>query len=414
MIRPFACMACTLLCAMLHAQSARMLFIGNSYTGVNDLPETTRQLALSLGEALVVASSAPGGYTFQQHSTSPATLGLIDQGNWDFVVLQEQSQLPSFPPGQVASDCLPFAADLVDSIRAHSPCAGPVFYMTWGRQNGDAQNCAAWPPVCTYEGMQAQLRMSYLQMAQDNSAECAPAGVAWKRVREDFPAINLYAADGSHPSVAGSYLVACTIYSTCFRSSTVGATYTSSLDAATALILQQVASSVVLDSLDTWNIGVNDPVAVPQYDDLGAGAVAFSEQSVHATDHFWDLGDGSTSTDSSFTHTYAADGTYTITYIASDGCGREDTSVFQVDIATTDITELQASTFRVTGEANGLAIRNVGETGTLELFDTQGRLLRSLRVGPRSDQRISWPGGRCVLWRFVGATVPKGGVVVVP
>lgn len=399
---------------MLHAQSARILFIGNSYTGVNDLPETTRQLALSLGEALVVASSAPGGYTFQQHSTSPATLGLIDQGNWDFVVLQEQSQLPSFPPSQVASDCLPYAADLVDSIRAHSPCAEPVFYMTWGRQNGDAQNCAAWPPVCTYEGMQAQLRMSYLQMAQDNSAECAPAGVAWKRVREDFPAINLYAADGSHPSVAGSYLVACTIYSTCFRSSTVGATYTSSLDAATALILQQVASSVVLDSLGTWNIGGNDPVAVPHYDDLGAGAVAFSEQSVHATDHFWDLGDGSTSTESSFTHSYATDGIYTVTYIASDGCGREDTSVFQVDIATTGIVEPETASFRVFGDASGLFIRIGGEAGTLELFDTQGRLLQSVRVGAWGDQRLAWPGGHGVLWRFVCGNMSKSGLLVGP
>lgn len=206
----------------LQAQTTRVLFIGNSYTSVNDLPEMTRQLALSLGDTLIVANSSPGGYTFQQHTANAATQGLIDQGNWDFVVLQEQSQLPSFPPSQVAAECLPYAQALVDTIRAHSPCAEPVFYMTWGRQNGDAQNCASWPPVCTYEGMQQQLRQSYLQMAQDNNAACAPAGMAWKRMREEFPAINLYSSDGSHPSVAGTYLVACTMYSTFFRSSTVG------------------------------------------------------------------------------------------------------------------------------------------------------------------------------------------------
>ena len=218
----------------LQAQSTHVLFIGNSYTGVNDLPEMTRQLALSIGDTLVVASSSPGGMTFQGHTTNATTQSLIDQGNWDFVVLQEQSQLPSFPPSQVASDCLPYAQALVDTVRARTPCAEAVFYMTWGRENGDADNCAFWPPVCTYEGMQQRLRMSYLQMAQDNSAECAPAGMAWKRVREDFPTIDLYASDGSHPSVAGSYLVACTMYSTFFRTSTVGATFTSSLDPATA------------------------------------------------------------------------------------------------------------------------------------------------------------------------------------
>ncbi len=204
------------------AQPTNVLFIGNSYTNVNNLPEMTRLLALSLGDTLAVSSSMPGGVTFQGHTTNTITQNLIDQGDWDVVVLQEQSQIPSFPPSQVASDCYPYATALVDSIRAHSPCADPLFYMTWGRENGDADNCASWPPVCTYTGMQQQLRLSYLQMAQDNSAECAPAGMAWKRVREEYPSIGLYAADGSHPSIAGSYLVACTMYSTFFRRTTVG------------------------------------------------------------------------------------------------------------------------------------------------------------------------------------------------
>ena len=396
------------------AQTTRVLFIGNSYTAVNNLPELTRQLALSLGDTLVVNSSTPGGYTFNGHTTNTATQNLIDQGGWNYVVLQEQSQLPSFPPAQVAAESLPYATALVDSIRAHSPCAEPVFYMTWGRENGDADNCASWPPVCTYEGMQEQLRINYLQMARDNSTACAPAGMAWKRVREEFPAIGLYAADGSHPSVAGSYLVACTMYSTFFRRTTMGATFTSTLDATTAATLQQVASSVVLDSLSTWNIGVNDPVALPEHTDLGGGQVAFSENSTNTTNNFWDLGDGSTNMESSFTHTYTAVGNYTVTYIATDDCGRADTSIFQVDVTTTGITELQTSAFRVTSDVNGLSIHNGGEAGTLELFDTQGRVLRSVRVDARSDQRISWPGGQFVLWRFVGATVPKSGVVVVP
>lgn len=396
------------------AQSTRVLFIGNSYTSVNDLPEMTRQLALSLGGTLVVSSSSPGGVTFQGHTTNTTTQNLINQGGWDFVVLQEQSQLPSFPPGQVASDCYPYATVLVDDIRAHSSCAEAVFYMTWGRENGDAQNCASWPPVCTYEGMQERLRLSYLQMAQDNSAECAPAGMAWKRMREEFPAINLYSSDGSHPSIAGSYLVACAMYSTFFRRTTVGATFTSTLDAMTAATIQQVASSVVLDSLNTWNIGINDPVALPEHVDLGGGQVAFSENSANSTSNSWDLGDGSTSTESGFTHTYTAVGNYPVTYIAMDDCGRADTSVFDVDITTTGIKELHASTFRVASDANGLVIHNGGDAGTLEIYDTQGRVLRSMPMDARSDQRISWPGGQSVLWRFTGATVPKSGIVVVP
>lgn len=402
-------------CSLANAQSTRVLFIGNSYTGVNDLPEMTRQLALSMGETLTVASSTPGGYTFQQHTTNATTQNLIDQGAWDFVVLQEQSQLPSFPPSQVASECLPYAQALVDTIRAHSPCAEPVFYMTWGRENGDAQNCASWPPVCTYEGMQQQLRQSYLQMAEDNSAACAPAGMAWKRVRTEFPAINLYSSDGSHPTVAGTYLVACTMYSTFFRTSTVGASFTSSLDAATALTLQQVASSVVMDSLETWNIGVNDPEALPEHQDQGNGSVFFSENSVNAMAHYWNLGDGSTSTESSFTHTYAANGTYTVTYVATDDCGRTDTSVFTVNMTAAGIGELDKPLVSVTSDAQGLVVINAGSAGNLVLFDLQGRRVSVHPIDATAKEQIPLPSGTAVVWRFQTAGGRVGsGLVVIP
>lgn len=397
------------------AQTTQVLFIGNSYTSVNNLPELTRQLALSLGDTLVVSSSTPGGYTFQGHISNTATQNLIAQGGWDYVVLQEQSQLPSFPPGQVATECYPYASDLVNGIRAHSPCADAVFYMTWGRENGDAQNCASWPPVCTYEGMQERLRTSYLQMAQDNNAECAPAGMAWKRVRDEYPAIDLYATDGSHPSVAGSYLVACTMYSIFLRTSTVGATFTSTLDPVTAATLQQVASSVVLDSLATWNIGVNDPVALPEHADLGAGQIAFSENSVNSTSNFWDLGDGTSSDQSAFTHTYAANGVYTVTYVAMDDCGRTDTSSFVVDVISAGIAALNKPSISISSDAQGLVVNNANRDGTLELFDTQGRKLATHAITAGEFHHLSAPSGTAMLWRFQAKDGSFGaGMVVRP
>lgn len=395
-----------------HGQTTRVLFIGNSYVGVNNLPDMTRQLALSLGDTLVIASSTPGGMTFEGHTTNANSQNLINQGGWDIVVLQEQSQIPSFPPAQVEWQSLPYAEQLVLQIRASSPCVVPTFYMTWGRENGDQQNCANWPPVCTYEGMQERLRESYLLMAQLNDAECAPAGMAWKRVREEHPSINLYSGDGSHPSVAGSYLVACTMYSTFFRRSTVGATWHSSLDASTAAILQQVASSTVLDSLDTWNIGIMDPHAVPQHTDLGGGQVAFSEASLNTAQHYWDLGDGSVSSASSFTHTYANSGSYTVTYIVSDECGRADTSVFSVDVTFTGLVENEGFSFRLERGVNEYRLSNPGAAGTLELYDLQGRLLRSISVAAQSTGTMRQPEAPVVLWRFSSRDGVRTGKVV--
>jgi len=64
----------------------RVLFIGNSYTAVNNLPNTLLNLALSMGDTILVDNNTPGGFTFNQHSTNATTLAKIQSGNWDFVI----------------------------------------------------------------------------------------------------------------------------------------------------------------------------------------------------------------------------------------------------------------------------------------------------------------------------------------
>lgn len=239
-------------------ETKRVLFLGNSYTYFNNLPSLIDNLALSQGNDLIYDSNTPGGYTFQGHSTNNISLSKIRAQDWDFVVLQEQSQIPSFPPAQVASDCYPYAAILNDSILSNNPCTEPLFYMTWGRKNGDASNCGFYPPLCTYSGMQQRLSESYMELAQDNNASVAPVGVAWQAVRNLYPLIELYNPDESHPSLEGSYLAACVFYSSMFRTTTVGNSYWAGLDSLTAYRLQVVGSSTVLDSLSVWLIGAND------------------------------------------------------------------------------------------------------------------------------------------------------------
>ncbi len=243
---------------LLLAQQKSVLFIGNSYTAVNNLPSLTSQLATSLGDSLIIGSNTPGGYTLQGHSTNVTTLGQISLGTWDYVVLQDQSQRPSFPPAQVATDVYPYAEELVTKIRQANQCAEPLFYMTWGRENGDQQNCSSYSPLCTYNGMQERLRTSYIEMADSNSASVSPVGVAWKYTRENYPSINLYANDGSHPSMEGSYLAACVFYASIYKKSPEGASFISTINQQTATTLQEVAKLIVIDSLATWRIGANE------------------------------------------------------------------------------------------------------------------------------------------------------------
>src|SRR5689334_14390410 len=82
------------------SKKARVLFLGNSYTYVNNLPALIAGIALGQGDSLIYDSNCPGGYTLYGHFTDATSISKISAGNWDYVVVQAQSQEPSFPPSQ--------------------------------------------------------------------------------------------------------------------------------------------------------------------------------------------------------------------------------------------------------------------------------------------------------------------------
>ena len=317
-----------------------VLFIGNSYTYYNNLPDLVNEIALSFGDTLMHESSTPGGSNFNAHSTNAQTLNKINQKEWDYVVLQAQSQELSFSPFQVASDSYPYAEILVDSIFANSSCTEPLFFMTWGRKYGDQSNCQFYPPVCTYLGMQQRLRESYLDMTFTHNASCSPVGMAWKKSIEIDSTLNLYSSDNSHPSIYGSYLAACTFYSSIFKKSAVGSTYwPNAIDSASAYILQQIGSSTVLDSLGVWNV-FNADFGFQQYND----SISFTNLSSNYESVFWDFGDGITSTDENPTHKYTLNGSYTVilTAITNTACIQDTLTISITVNINTVIDELKA------------------------------------------------------------------------
>ncbi|NNM28048.1 MAG: hypothetical protein HKO57_00880, partial [Akkermansiaceae bacterium] len=84
-----------LLCA--REPPRRILFIGNSYTGqIRNM--LTRVVAASPHRATHLEFVTPGGKTLEFHAHDPPTLARIRNGNWDLVVLQDQSQTPALFP----------------------------------------------------------------------------------------------------------------------------------------------------------------------------------------------------------------------------------------------------------------------------------------------------------------------------
>jgi gliding motility-associated-like protein len=248
---------------LVSGQSRSALFIGNSYTYTNDMPQIVADLASSSGDSFTFGMSCPAGYTLHWHTENSTTLGLIDQGGWDFVVLQEYSQYPSEPQNYVDANVYPAATFLDGEINTHNPGAETVFYMTWGRRDGDADRCPVNPAVCTYAGMDDLTRQRYMTMTQANHAIISPVGAVWRWLRQNYPSIELYQSDGSHPSAAGSYAAACSFYTAFFRKDPSSLTYNFTLSSSDAAIIRNAARLVVYDSLLTWHIGEYDPDILP-------------------------------------------------------------------------------------------------------------------------------------------------------
>ncbi|HZY18760.1 MAG TPA: hypothetical protein VFE82_09770 [Ramlibacter sp.] len=146
---------------------------------------------------------------------------------FDLAILMDCSQCPLHP--QLKGKFREYAKRHADTVRKHG--ARPVFFMSWAYQDVPA--------------MTDELAQAYTQAGNDNEAFVIPAGLAFARSVAARPELNLYAPDKRHPSLAGTYLAACTTYASLFRQSPVGSAYTAGLDPAVARHLQTVAWDTV-------------------------------------------------------------------------------------------------------------------------------------------------------------------------
>ena len=110
---------------------------------------------------------------------------------------QEQSEVPSIQSSRT-QEMYPAA----HGARRRRPT---------GRRGTDLFHHLGIPRWFTTNGiqlvsMQAQIDNGYLVTAQAFSMSVAPVGVAWFHIRDQYPQINLWQDDGSHPTTEGTYL----------------------------------------------------------------------------------------------------------------------------------------------------------------------------------------------------------------
>lgn len=224
-----------------------ILFLGNSYTAVNNLPQLVAKIAESNGKNVYYASSTPGGHLLLQHAENSTSLNLIKEGNWDYVVLQEQSQLPTIE--YYRSYMEKGWQMLRDTTMKYNEDAQMIGYMTWGRRYG-GQQCANYGEgtYCSvafedFNHMQDTLASAYNSCADKFGSMIAPVGLAWKYVLGDSDLV-LHSGDNSHPSIHGSYLAACVFYTLIFEESPEGLWFPEEIGDKDATYLQKAAYTV--------------------------------------------------------------------------------------------------------------------------------------------------------------------------
>lgn len=205
------------------ASFSSLLFVGNSYIFRNDLPGLIAQMA---PHEITSQSIVAGGASLRLHFNKGEMQKALTEGNWDLVILQEQSTLPVKNAARFHQN----VRDCHQVIKKSS--SQTALYQTWARQNAPE----------TQEALSA----AYESIAQEIGALMIPVGNAWQialKMQTDVP---LFDADGSHPSPLGSYLAACVFVANLWDKDPRGLIVPDSLglDTARAAIVRDVAWQV--------------------------------------------------------------------------------------------------------------------------------------------------------------------------
>ena len=180
----------------------KVLFIGNSYTYYNDMPDMFGKICRERGVECSVDCVTAGGYTISHFVSDGNDYGirakkLLKTEKYDYVVIQEQSVRPAKNPESFLSSLREF----MPFVRENG--AGPVLYETWGRADGSETLASnGWD----HETMQEKLREAYEKAASEHAALLVRAGERFHEAyRRGEP---VFDPDGSHPSELGSEIVA--------------------------------------------------------------------------------------------------------------------------------------------------------------------------------------------------------------
>jgi len=178
--------------AQVKKDTLKVLFVGNSYTHTNNLPQIVSIISNKTSTKLITKKSTLGGAKLSEHwngARGLKTKEIIANGNFDVVVLQDHSMSTIKEPDSI----LKYSKLFCDFVKSKG--AKPYLYVTWAREF-----------VPQY---QETINNVYSQVSKGKNVVAVPVGDAWALAQKLRPTIKLFNPDGSHPSIYGTFLTAC-------------------------------------------------------------------------------------------------------------------------------------------------------------------------------------------------------------
>lgn len=168
----------------------KFLFIGNSHTYFNDMPQLFAKLyRAGTGEPAESVMLSHSGRSWEWHRKEAYEIRYnLLYGGYDDCFLQQAAH--PFPGEETTRQCGKYLIDLCKTAGVR-----PVLVETWAKKDEPQE--------------QAQMNRVYRGMAEENDCLISPVGEVWQEVRKLRPEIDLYYKDGAHASVYGGYLIAC-------------------------------------------------------------------------------------------------------------------------------------------------------------------------------------------------------------
>lgn len=183
-----------------------VLFIGNSYTHYNGMPQLLESIADSQTSPSYTVRTeyiTQDGATLKQHWKNKNAAAKITNGTWHYVVLQEQSTAMLYEDR--AEESYTHMHKFNEIIKQAG--ARTILYVTWPRKPGHP---LYEQHALDYKGMEYHINSRSHQMAKQLGMGLIYTSGIWKEaLRQNM---SMYTADGSHPSLYGSYFIALKLY----------------------------------------------------------------------------------------------------------------------------------------------------------------------------------------------------------